>query len=471
MSRPDVGIVHLGIGAFFRAFALPYLEDAMAEAGGDWGVLGVSLRSADVRDRLVAQDCVYHAMELSAEGRSARRIEALRDVLFAGDQREAVLGAMCDPGVSIVSLTVTEKGYCHAPATGRLDAGHYGIVADLASPHAPATAPGVLVEALARRRSAGTRPFTCLSCDNLPGNGGVLRSVVLDLARRRDPALANWIAAEGRFPSTMVDRIVPATTGADLRAIEELTGAPDAAVVVHEPFSQWVIEDDFVDGRRPALDRAGAQLVADVAPFEHMKLRSLNGTHSAIACLGVLAGLQTVAQATGDPVIRYFVEALWLHEIAPGFTPPRGEISLLYVAKLMERYRNPGIVHRTMQIAMDGSQKLPQRILATVRDNLAAGRKIERLGFVVAAWVRFLQGRSFAGERYSIDDPLANLLQGAALSEDPVAAVLGIEDVFAPDLAGDLRFQDAVRHGFDLLRAGSVQDAIKGLATCMDHRS
>ncbi len=172
-----------------------------------------------------------------------------------------------------------------------------------------------------------------------------------------------------------------------------------------------------------------------------------------------------MAGATDDPDIRHFIEGLWLHEISPSFTPPAGEVPLIYVARLMERFRNPGIEHRTMQIAMDGSQKLPQRILATVQDNLAAGRKIERLGFVMAAWIRFLKGCSFAGVTYTIDDPLGARLQGAALSEDPVAAVLGLEDVIGPDLAGDMRFRDAVRHGFNLLQAATVQDAIRALAS------
>ena len=462
MNRPGVGIVHLGIGAFFRAFGLPYLEDTMAAAGGDWGVIGVSLRSAGVRDRLAAQDCIYHALELGAEAQRLRRITALRRVLFAGDERDEILAAMADPAVSVVSLTVTEKGYCHAPATGTLNLDHPGIRHDLAQPDAPQTAPGFLLAGLRARRAAGLRPFTCLSCDNLPGNGAVLRNVVLDLARAQDRALAGWIADQARFPGTMVDRIVPATTPHDLRAVADLAGAPDAAAVVHEPFRQWVIEDDFVDGVRPALQAAGVQMVVDVAPYEHMKLRCLNGSHSALAYLGVLAGKPTVASAVADRAFRQFIESLWLNEILPGFSPPPGEVPLLYVARLMARYRNPGIAHRTAQIAMDGSQKLPQRILASVADNLAAGRPIARLGLVVAAWVRFLRGQTDAGVAYEVSDPLAERLQAAARGDDPVAAVLEIEQVFAPDLAGDLRFREAVQHGYRKLAAQGVAATLAG---------
>ncbi|MEC8295467.1 MAG: mannitol dehydrogenase family protein, partial [Pseudomonadota bacterium] len=269
LTRPDgpapkVGIVHLGPGAFFRAFNAVYTHEVLAAQGGDWGILAVSLRSPAARDQLQPQGGAYTSVTLSPEGPETQVITAIRDVLVAPEDPEAVLAAMADPAVKIVSLTITEKGYCHEPATGQLRLDDPGIKADLANPAAPQTAPGFIVEALARRRAAGVAPFTVLSCDNLPSNGVLARGFVLEFARARDADLADWIAAEGRFPSTMVDRITPATTAADVAQLQATTGYYDPGAVMHEPFRQWVIKDDFVNGDRPAWETAGAQLVKSV---------------------------------------------------------------------------------------------------------------------------------------------------------------------------------------------------------------
>jgi fructuronate reductase len=291
---PAIGIVHLGLGAFFRAHGALYVEEAMAKSGGEWGILGVSLRHADLRDRLAPQGFVYTACELGPHGEALRVGTAVQSMLVAPENPAAVLDAMADPAVRIVSLTVTEKGYCHAPSTGRLDFSHPDIVADLADPARPVSAPGFLCRALDRRRKAGAAPFTVLCCDNLPENGAMLRGIVLELAARMDGTLAAWIEAECAFPCTMVDRIVPATTEADIERLAQRTGVWDAAPVMHEPFRQWVIEDRFTGGARPDLGAVGTELVADVRPYEHMKLRCLNGTHSALAYLGYLAGAETI---------------------------------------------------------------------------------------------------------------------------------------------------------------------------------
>ena len=291
-----------------------------------------------------------------------REITVLNDVLVAPEDPAAVLAAMADPAVKIVTLTVTEKGYCHNPATGALNFDHPDIRHDL-SHDLPVSAPGYLVRALAARKAAGHAPFTVLTCDNLPENGKLVRGIVLELAERIDPALADWIAAEGRFPSTMVDRITPATTDADIERIERLTGTPDAAPVMHEPFAQWAVEDDFVGGARPDLDAAGVEMVSDVTAHEHMKLRMLNGTHSALAYIGYLAGHETIADTMADPVFAGYARALWA-EIMPAVTAPEGVSLPDYADALFDRYANPAIRHRTWQIAMDGSQKLPQRFWA-----------------------------------------------------------------------------------------------------------
>jgi fructuronate reductase len=436
-AAPRAGIVHLGLGAFFRAHGAIYVEEAMAASGGNWGIVGVSLQSPGMRDALAPQGGAYTALELGPEGRTARVVEAVTEVLVAREDPEAVLARMADPAVRIVSLTVTEKGYCHAPATGRLDLAHPDIVHDLAQP-LPRSAPGFLVRALARRRAAGVRPFTVLTCDNLPSNGHLVRQIVLDFARALDPGLADWIAAEGRFPSTMVDRIVPATTPQDIELAERLTGRHDAAPVLHEPFRQWAVEDDFVDGARPDLGAVGVELVADVTPFEHMKLRMLNGTHSALAYLGYLAGHETIAYTVADPAFAGFVRHLWAREIIPAVAAPPGVDLSAYAEALFDRYNNPAIRHRTWQIAMDGSQKLPQRILGTISEGLEAGRPVAGLCLAVAGWMRYVGGTDEAGAPIDVRDPMAGRLGTLATGPDPVTALLAVREVFPEPLAARL---------------------------------
>ena len=441
-SEAPAGIVHLGLGAFFRAHGAIYVSEAMAASGGDWGIIGVSLKSPGMRDKLRPQGWAYTAVELAPDGERPQVVTVLRDVLVAPEDPQAVLKAMCDPAIRIVSLTVTEKGYCHEPSTGRLNRDHPDIRHDLDNP-LPRSAPGFLVRALERRRAAGTAPFTVLCCDNLPENGHVLRGVVLELAGLIDPELADWIRAEGRFPSTMVDRIVPATSPEDLDQVARLTGQRDEAPVMHEPFRQWVVEDDFVGGDRPDLGAVGVQLVADVTPFEHMKLRMLNGTHSSLAYLGYLAGHQTIAETVGDPVFSTFVRKLWRDEIIPALTPPPGEDLAAYSEALHDRYANPAIRHRTWQIAMDGSQKLPQRILGTIAEGRAAGRAVPGLTLAVAAWMRYVSGVDLAGGAIEVKDPMADQL-AALWRDDPaktVAGFLALEQVFPVMLRDDAGFQ------------------------------
>ena len=443
------GIVHLGLGAFVRAHLAAYTDDALAIEPGDWGIIGVSLQRPDQRDRLAPQDGLYTTLERDGADTRARVIGCVSQMLVAPENPAAVLDAMAAPGCRIVSLTVTEKGYCHHPATGRLDTLHPDIAHDLAA-DAPRSAIGLIVAALARRRAAGVAPFTVLCCDNLPHNGRLVAGLVAEFATLWDPGLAAWIAAEGAFPATMVDRIVPAATAADLADAAALTGLADAAAISHEPFRQWVIEDRFVGGARPAWHRVGAQLVADVAPFEHMKLRLLNGAHSALAYLGYLAGHETIVAAVADRSLRDFVRGLWREEIIPVVPAPPGVDLVRYTDDLLARFANPAIRHRTWQIAMDGSQKLPQRLLATVRERLARGLGIGRLALAIAAWIRYAGGTDEKGEPIDVRDPLAARLHAdpAMSPTERVAAVLGIEAVFGPDLPADLTFRSAVASAY-----------------------
>ncbi len=461
--RPGIGIVHLGLGAFFRSFGAIYIAEAMAKSGGDWGILAASLKSAGTRDALAQQVYTYTALETGHDGDRPQVIEVIEDMIVAPEDPAALLAAMADPRVRIVTLTVTEKGYCHNPATGDLNLGHPDIAHDIAAA-LPRSAPGFLVRALQKRRDAGARPFTVLSCDNLPNNGAVVRKAVLDLAREIDPDLAAWIDAEGTFPSTMIDRIVPATKPSDIERVAALTGRYDAAPVIHEPFRQWVIEDDFVDGLRPDLGAVGVEMVSDVAPFELMKLRMLNGTHSALAYLGYLARHETIADTVADTVFADFARHLWSAEIIPTLTAPEGTDLNAYAAALLERYRNPAIRHRTWQIAMDGSQKLPQRLLGTLGD---AATPCPGLCLAVAGWMRYVGGVDEKGDVIDVRDPLAEKLrqksESAGTPAEKVAALLSVREVFSEQIAGKIKAP--VTQAYEALVAkgarGAVQEVLK----------
>ncbi len=417
------GVVHLGIGAFHRAHQAAYFDDLIAAGAGDWRICGVSLRSPDVRDRLVPQDCLYTLVEQGVRGIRKRVIGAIADVLVAREDPARVIAAIADPATRLVTLTVTEKGYCHDPATGRLDTGHADIAHDLASRDKPVSAIGYLVAGCARRRAETGAPLTILSCDNVPHNGALLRGVMVAFAALRDPSLAVWIADNVAFPSSMVDRIVPATTDADVAELARVTGVVDTAMVKAEPFTQWVIEDCFAD-RRPAFESVGAQMVSDVRPFELAKLRMLNGAHSTIAYLGLHHGISTVDEAMSHPDIAAVADALMV-EAASTLPPVPGLDPRGYAAALKHRFANPALKHRLAQIAMDGSQKLPQRLLGTIKAVHDRGDVPRAAATGVAAWMRHLSGPY-------LNDPLAERLRAAA-HDDPeqlVAAALAIEPVF-----------------------------------------
>jgi fructuronate reductase len=418
---PKTGIVHLGLGAFFRAHGAIYIKEAIAQSGGDWGVIGVSLRSPGVRDKLVKQGCLYTALELSDRGLKSQIVDVVTSVLVAPEGPNAVLQKMAVKETRIVSLTITEKGYCCGWGDTALDLGHPDIKHDLQDP-APKSALGFLVRALDMRWHQGLRPFTVLSLDNLPENGKLTRQIVCEFAAKIDPALAHWIETECKFPCTMVDRIVPATTEELIDRASSISGYQDPAVVAHEPFRQWVIEDDFVDHAQPDFETASGQLVGDVQPFEHMKLRMLNCTHSALAYIGSLAGHETVAEAIGDEGIETFIESLWREEITTSLDAPPDTDLNDYAAQLKSRYRNPEIHHLLEQIAMDGSQKLPQRILAPLFENLSAGKPYKRLLMVVAAWFRYIESQSKCGQS-GLHDPLQEELMRAARNASDNAAL------------------------------------------------
>ena len=444
------GILHLGIGAFHRAHQATYTEDALAATGGvDWAICGVTQRSRDVLDRLGPQDGLYGVLERDPGGEALRVVGTVRAVLSATADWDALAARFADPATRIVSLTVTEKGYRHDPATGRLRTDDPATVADLAG-RPPRTVVGQLVRGLAARRAAGTGPLTVLCCDNLANNGLTLRGLVWDFTARMAGGgrLATWIGEHVCFPSTMVDRIVPAATDADRAEVARLLGMADHGAVVTEPFRQWVIEDHFAAGR-PAWEQAGAVLTADVAPYEVMKLRLLNGSHSTLAYLGALAGYRHIAEAVADDTLRELAARLMAEDVTPTLHVPAGFDLEAYTASVLTRFGNPALRHHTTQVAMDGSQKLPQRLLGTVRDRLAAGAEPRWAALGVAAWMRYVWAAADDhGAPLPVEDPLAGRIREVVAAADSprraAAALLGLPEVFGADLPADPAFGSLV---------------------------
>ena len=466
-AAPKPGIAHLGPGAFFRAFNAIYTEEAIAAAGGDWGILAISLRSSKLREQLLPQGCAYTAVSLSPMGPEPQIINSVVDVMAAGDDasREAIIEAMAAPNIRIITLTITEKGYGYSHAKGGLDKEQPDIAADLRDPNWPRSAVGFLVASLELRRQSGGGPVTILSCDNMPSNGKVTKTVVLEFANAAKlTELASWIEDNVAFPSSMVDRITPATSDEDVDWLASHCGYFDPACVMHEPFRQWVIEDNFAAGR-PAWDAVGAQFVNDVHAHEVLKLRCLNGTHSALAYLGYLAGYESISDTVADAPFAALCTRLWEDEILPTVTQPEGEDVGAYCAALLERYRNPSIHHRTWQIAMDGSQKLPQRILATVKDAAAAGRATPGLNLVVAAWMRYVGGVDERGQDIDVRDPLAKRLRqisdDAANPAEAVSALLSMQEVFEPALATNLEFKSGVTAALEQIITQGAHAAVE----------
>jgi fructuronate reductase len=453
------GIVHLGIGAFHRAHMAAYVDDLLAENPG-WGIIGASLRRPDTRDALAPQDFLYTLAIRDAQGTKCRVIGSILDVLDANTQRSQLIETMADPKIRIVSLTVTEKGYCHDPATGELDEKHPDIVHDLAHPDAPISAPGIIVAALALRQQRGLVPFTVMSCDNLPSNGKTAGRIVRRLAEiwGHNTKLTEYVQSVS-FPSTMVDRIVPATAADDGKIVKEISGLDDEWPIMTEPFTQWVIEDDFPAGR-PPFEQVGAQLVEDVEPFELMKLRMLNGSHSTMAYLGYLSGYQYVNEAIADAGIHKLIHGLMTEEAMPTL-PMERPVLEAYRDQLLARFANPALKHRTWQIAMDGTQKLPQRLLGTIRDRLEKGQSIQRLTLGVAAWMRYVTGIDEQGRPIDVKDPHAARLRQIAdaaggNSEALATGLLAVQEVFSTDLPANTAFTGpVVNHLKSLLKSGA----------------
>ncbi|NTJ44755.1 mannitol dehydrogenase family protein [Agrobacterium larrymoorei] len=433
------GIVHIGLGAFHRAHQAVYTQRALAKNFGPWGIVAVNLRSADPVRALAEQDGLYSVVVRSAEGDNVEVIGSTVDWLCAAERGQDVLDYLVNPDIRIVTLTVSEKAYGLDPVTGKLDLRHPSVAADLENPHTPIGVIGFLVEGLAKRRELGIPPYTVLCCDNLPSNGHVVRRLVLEMAERRDPTLSKWIEENGKFPCSMVDRIVPAATDESRTRAKALLGVDDILSIETEPFMQWVIEDDFVSGR-PAWEAGGAVFAEAVEAYEKMKLRLLNGSHTMIAHLGILHDLEFVRDVMAVPefvakVKRHMQAAVQTLDPVPGIDLP------VYMDELLERFANPTIAHRNVQIAMDTSQKLPQRILAAAEETLQAGGDAAEFAYVVALWIASIQKR---GE---LNDPRRDEILTAADNvdpSDPSAAFFAVDGLFSASLFQNRAWRDLV---------------------------
>ncbi len=453
------GILHFGLGNFHRAHQAVYLDRLMnlGEAQ-DFAIVGAGVMPSDARMReaLAAQDYLYSVVEQSAEASEARVVGAMIDHLPAADG-PAIIAKLADPAIKIASLTITEGGYFIDATTGRFDPTHPAVAADGANPEAPKTVFGMLAAGLKARRAAGLPPFTVMSCDNIPHNGHVARAAVVETARLSDPALAEWISANVAFPNGMVDRITPATSDRERRMIREEFGLEDDCPVFAEDFIQWVLEDDFPQGR-PALEKVGVEFVKDVTPWEMMKIRILNGGHAVIAYPAGLMDIHFVHEAMENPLVRGFLDKVTREEIIPVVPPVPGTDLTAYAAKIAERCANPKIGDTIRRLCLDGSNRQPKFIIPTIGDRLARGLPVEGLALESALWRRYCAGTTDSGARIEPNDPNWSRLTEIAQSEP--ALWLGMAEIYG-DKGQDPRFAAAFAKWSGLLWSEGTEAVLK----------
>ncbi|MFS1504178.1 fructuronate reductase [Vibrio lentus] len=455
-------IVHLGFGAFHRAHQALFTNEMLSKTNTDWGICEINLFGGeDLIESLRAQDHLYTVAEKGAESTDVKVIGSVTESLHPNlDGIEAVLEKMAETQVAIVSMTITEKGYCADPATGKLDRNNALVIADLANPMQPKSALGYIVQALKIRRERGLTPFTVMSCDNVQENGHVAKAAIIEFAQLLDPELRDWIETNVTFPCTMVDRIVPAATEETLTEIAELLGCEDPCGIACEPFRQWVIEDNFVAGR-PDWNVAGAEFVEDVVPYEEMKLRMLNGSHSFLAYLGYLGGYDHISDTMTDAGYHKAAFDMMMKSQAPSLTMPEGTDLEGYATLLINRFTNPSLKHKTWQIAMDGSQKIPQRMGGSLRFHLEQGSDFSWLATAIAGWMRYVSGVDEQGNEIDVRDPMVDTLRQICdqhgLNVSVVPALLAVEAIFPAELGQNPQVIDAVSSAYQsLIEHGAV---------------
>lgn len=464
-QRQDVkqGIVHVGVGGFHRAHLAAYVDTLLEQFNvQDWSICGVDLQpfAAPMRDALSQQDNLYTMIECDTEGISARVVGSITDYLFAPDNCEAVIAKMAHPDTHIVSMTVTESGYYMNENTHELQVDHPDIAADLAGHTPPRTVFAYLYAALARRHAAGLRPFTVMSCDNMQKNGDISRNMLLTYARHQNPEVANWIAENGAFPNSMVDRITPRTNDADKTRLAEEFGVEDSWPVVTEIFHQWVLEDKFVDGR-PPFEKAGVQVVPNVhkvEEYELIKLRLLNASHSAMGYAGYLAGFKYIHEVIGDATFRKYIRNMMQEEVKPLLPQIPGVDVDEYCNTLINRFSNPTLKDELPRICLGGSGKIPQFIMPSIAEQIMANGPLSRLTLCAAAWFRYVNGVNEQGELFKVDDPMVSELQAQA--QQGAISLLEIKSLFGDDLRGDKRFVSELTKALESLTRDGAQATI-----------
>lgn len=458
------GIVHLGVGAFHRAHQAVFIDDCLGRGETGWGIIAASMRSADTRDAIAPQDNFYTYCERDGKTEKLRIIGSILEVLVAPEDPARLIDRLSDRRVRIVTLTVTEKGYLANLSERRLLRDHPDILHDLENGDRPRSIHGALVAAIRRRRAEGSVPLTLLSCDNLPSNGKVLQALLVEFAGLGDPELADYIAQKVSCPCVMVDRIVPATTDTDRTAVAEALGVSDAWPVVAEPYFRWVIEDHFPHGR-PKLEASGVEFVDDVEPYEHMKLRMLNGAHTAIAAIGQITGLETVADVYREPGVRHFIDRYW-RDVDP--TLSAAVDGPIYVVGLRQRFANPSLQHRAVQIASDASQKVPQRILAPLGELRDQGRNHSAVLMALALWIRSCAARNEVGEPIVIRDAAFNewpaVDQDALSPAQVIERFLGFDRVFSAVWGAKPAFAVALTAAYQTIKNKGALGAIETIA-------
>ncbi len=460
-----IGILHFGLGAFHRAHQAAFTQDAILACGGDWGIESVSMRNPALAGTLMDQGGRYTLIEQHPEGPKLLEMTVIRKARALQGNEFRLVERMADPAIQIVTITVTEKGYGADIGSRCLDRSNSAITHDLADPEAtPQSLIGLIVAGLAARHDAGHGGLTLMSCDNLPENGDLLAALVLEFAQETQPGLVGWISRACCFPNSMVDRITPAATDETFAIAQAALGRPDLAAIETEAFRQWVIQDSFA-GARPAWEQAGAEIAPDVAPFETMKLRLLNGSHSLIAYLGALGGFPAVRDVMADADLANVVQA-HMTLAAQTLPPTPGMDVKSYAHALVSRFANPAIDHRCLQIAMDGSQKLPQRIFVPARLQLKAGREIGTFALATAAWLRFAEGIDEKGRKLDLNDPLADniravLARAGTNPEDRVSAIATIPNFAPQGVLEDQRFSQRTAELLNILEQHGVHAAVQ----------
>lgn len=444
-SRVTAGILHVGLGNFHRAHQAVYLDELFALGRDtDWGILGAGVMPGDaaMRSDLAAQDWLYSVTEEDADSERVRIVGSLTGFVPVASGHGPIRGALDDPAIRILSLTVTEGGYYLDPSKGGFNAEHPDIRADIDKPDHPCTVFGAIVAGLRARRDAGRLPFTVMSCDNIPHNGAVTRSAVMGIAEAQDPDLAGWIGANVAFPNSMVDRITPATSDARRERLSQRHNLDDARPVFCEPFRQWVLEDNFPSGR-PALEEVGVQFVPDVAPYEALKLRVLNGGHAIIAYAAALLDIEGVHEAMADERVAAFLDKVEREEVLPAVPSVPGISPAEYLATCQERFANPCLGDTVRRLCLDGSGRQPKFIVPSIEDNLAAGRGIDGLALESALWCRYCAGTTDSGAAIEPNDPAWDRLSRTALAArtDP-PQWLAMGDIYG-EVGRDARFASA----------------------------